>query len=297
MEATFFIPLHMRLSAILFFSIICTAWLQQPTTCSQQTMAQLVAYMPNRTAPVWMAHRMAPPAVGFAENSVSALQKSVTQYPCAIVELDVRMTADSVLLLLHDDTLSRTTTGNGKLNQQPFAQIQQLWLKDSRGQILSERIPTLDTILSVAASSGAFLALDMKPGTHPESMMQLVAQHHMLEKVMVICYTIGEAQRLHQQYPNVMLALGFNDAAQIAQVQQSGIPGHRLIALTPRALQPTEYYKGIHRMNIPTSFSAFGGLDTLSDQQLPKAFQEMMQRAGDIVCTDSLDRMMRLVQH
>lgn len=260
-------------------------------------MAQLVAYAPNRTEPVWMAHRMAPPAVGYAENSLAALQRSVTLYPCAIVELDVRMTTDSVLVLLHDDTLSRTTTGTGKLHQQSFAQIQGLWLKDSRGHVLLERIPTLDAILRVAASSHAFLALDMKPGTPPERMLQQVAKHNMLQQVMVICYTIAEAQRLHQMYPNLMLALGFNDAAQIAQVHQSGIPADRLIALTPRALQPADYYSGIHLQNIPTSFSAFGGMDTLSNEALPTAFQEMMQRAGDIVCTDSLDRMMRLIKH
>ena len=260
-------------------------------------MAQLVAYVPNRTEPVWMAHRMAPPVAGFAENSVAALQRSVSRYPCAIVELDVRMTADSILVLLHDDSLSRTTTGSGKLNQHSFAQIQQWWLKDSRGHILSERIPTLDTILSVAARTHAFLALDMKPGTHAERMMQQVAKHNMLEQVMVICYTIAEAKRLHQQYPNLMLALGFNDAPQIAQVQQSGIPAHRLVALTPRALQTADYYSSIHQQKIPTSFIAFGGMDTLSNEALPTAFQEMMQRAGDIVCTDSLDRMMRLIKH
>jgi glycerophosphoryl diester phosphodiesterase len=237
-----------------------------------------------------MAHRMAPPADGYAENSLRAMERSFTKYQCVIQEIDVRMTSDSVLVLLHDDTLERTTTGKGKLNKQSWAYVQQLQLKDTRGKVLrNERIPLFDEVLALAKGK-TLLALDMKPGTDPLRMMKAVESHQMIGQVFVICYTLQEAQMLHGKYPSLMLALGFNTPEQVAAIRTSGIPFRNIIALTTREVLPVGYYREINEMGITTSFSAFGGIDTLKGQAFSDAYATVLGRANGIICTDSLDK-------
>ncbi len=74
-----------------------------------------------------------------------------------VLEMDVHSTSDGALVLIHDDTVDRTTDGSGRVNDLTLAEIQQLdagdyWTPDDgatypyRGQ--GARIPTLDEVLS-----------------------------------------------------------------------------------------------------------------------------------------------------
>jgi glycerophosphoryl diester phosphodiesterase len=281
--------LHMRL--LLFLVLIATSLMAfQNDPCIPASLQDYFAWKPDRKAPIFMAHRMAPPAEGYAENSLRAMERCFTKYQCVVQEIDVRMTSDSVLVLLHDDSLERTTTGKGKLNQQNWHYVQQLQLKDTRGNVLHhETVPLFDDILKLAKGK-VLLALDMKPGTDPLRMMKAVESQQMIGQVFVICYTLAEAQMLYAKYPSLMLALGFNTPEQIAAIKTSGIPFQNIIALTTREILPAEYYKGIHDMGITTSFSAFGGLDTLKGQSFAVAAATVLDRANGIICTDSLDK-------
>jgi glycerophosphoryl diester phosphodiesterase len=281
--------LHMRL--LLLSVLIATGLMAfQSDPCIPASLQDYFSWKPDRNTPIFMAHRMAPPADGYAENSLRAMEQIFTQYQCVIQEIDVRMTSDSVLVLLHDDTLERTTTGRGKLNQQRWAYVKQLQLKDTRGKVLSgERIPLFDEILQLAKGK-AILALDMKPGTDPLRMMKAVESQQMTGQVFVICYTLQEAQLLHAKYPSLMLALGFNTPEQVAAIKTSGIPFRNIIALTTREVLPLRYYREINEMGITTSFSAFGGLDTLKGHAFNAAASTVFERANGIICTDSLDK-------
>lgn len=275
----------------LFTLLLATGLLAfQKQSCIPASLPDYFAWKPERKTPIYMAHRMAPPADGYAENSLRAMERLFTQYQCVIQEIDVRMTSDSVLVLLHDDTLDRTTTGRGKLNQQRWAYVQQLQLKDTRGKVLTgERIPLFDEILQLARGK-ALLALDMKPGTDPLRMMKAVESQQMTGQVFVICYTLQEAQMLHAKYPSLMLALGFNTPEQVSAIKTSGIPFRNIIALTTREVLPVGYYREINEMGITTSFSAFGGLDTLRGHAFTAAATTVIERANGIICTDSLDK-------
>jgi glycerophosphoryl diester phosphodiesterase len=46
-------------------------------------------------------------------------------------EIDPRITKDSVVVLMHDATLDRTTTGTGRVADHTWAELQQLRLKDA----------------------------------------------------------------------------------------------------------------------------------------------------------------------
>ncbi len=67
-----------------------------------------------------------------------------------IVEVDVQRTKDGQLIIMHDESLDRTTDGTGKVWQKTFKEIQHLRLKDGLGIVTEHKIPTLKEVLVLA---------------------------------------------------------------------------------------------------------------------------------------------------
>lgn len=87
------------------------------------------------------------------------------------VEIDIRKTRDGVLVLIHDETVDRTTNGTGAVADMSFAEIRALRLKKGAGGpnvvLTDEIVPTLEEGL-LAAKGQFFLHLDYKSATLEE---------------------------------------------------------------------------------------------------------------------------------
>lgn len=97
------------------------------------------------------------------ENSLAAL-RAAASLGVDFVEIDVRHTADDVLVLMHDGDVNRTTDGSGDVNALTWAQIQGLTLKDAPDPDDPEqaRVPTFAAALSLARELGVALYVDQK---------------------------------------------------------------------------------------------------------------------------------------
>ena len=82
------------------------------------------------------------------ENSLPAIE-SVIDMGADIVEIDLALTSDSVLVVCHDRTLNRTTTGKGLIASIPYDSIRRCYLKSGHGVATSHRMPTLREALEV----------------------------------------------------------------------------------------------------------------------------------------------------
>ena len=92
---------------------------------------------------VWnVAHRGA--SAERPENTLPAFELAIAQR-ADVVECDVRRTSDGALLILHDATVDRTTSGSGELRAMTAAEARAL---DAGG---GERIPELADVLTLAA--------------------------------------------------------------------------------------------------------------------------------------------------
>ncbi len=80
------------------------------------------------------------------ENSLQAI-KNCIEMGVDIVEVDVAKTSDGHLVLLHDETLDRTTTGKGLIGNMSLDSVRKLYLKDGLGIKTKHRIPTLEEVL------------------------------------------------------------------------------------------------------------------------------------------------------
>ena len=85
----------------------------------------------------------------YPENSIPAIE-SVIRMGVDMMELDLKMTKDSVLVLCHDWTLDRTTTGHGPVSEYSYEELLQFDLKRGHGiAIPGLKIPTLRQALEV----------------------------------------------------------------------------------------------------------------------------------------------------
>ena len=86
----------------------------------------------------------------YPENSIPAIE-SVIKMGADMVEIDIQLTKDSVLVLSHDRTINRCTTGKGNINEMTYEELQQYYLKTAHGvrSSLDLKIPTLEEALKV----------------------------------------------------------------------------------------------------------------------------------------------------
>lgn len=116
---------------------------------------------PRRPALICYGHRG---ARGHApENTLLAFDLAFDLGADAI-ECDVQLSADGQLVIIHDETVNRTTNGRGAVRDLSFAALRQL--DAGSGQ----RIPTLDETLALARARGGALNLELKAESHEEAL-------------------------------------------------------------------------------------------------------------------------------
>src|SRR5262245_22912101 len=76
------------------------------------------------------------------ENSIAAIERAI-EIGVDVIEIDTRLTKDGVVVLMHDDSVDRTTDGKGKVKELTFAEIRKLRLKGADGNLTDQRVPTL----------------------------------------------------------------------------------------------------------------------------------------------------------
>jgi glycerophosphoryl diester phosphodiesterase len=104
-----------------------------------------------------IAHRAA--NQNFPENSIIAIEEAI-RMGVDIIELDIRVTADGVVVLMHDQTVDRTTTGTGDVETLTYSYLQSLQLLH-KGKPTNEKIPTLEEALKVTKGR-IMVDMDMK---------------------------------------------------------------------------------------------------------------------------------------
>ncbi len=103
-----------------------------------------------------------------SENSIDAIRACIAG-GIDMVELDVRLTRDNVLVLMHDATVDRMTDGKGKVSDLDWAQLRRLRLREGKGgstALTDRRIPTFEEALR-AAKDRILINLDPKARLSP----------------------------------------------------------------------------------------------------------------------------------
>lgn len=256
--------------------------------CQPKDFAALKAFLSYNTqqnTPFIMAHRGGP-AEGFPENCLATFRHTLQHVSCPLIEFDVRMSKDSVLLVAHDDELERMSNGKGFVSKSLWKDLKSLYLKNEEDQVSTYHPPLFKEALDFLRKKPCILIIDNKPGTAIDLVLQKITQAKVENQAVLICYSLKDAEYVYLKKPNLMLALGFNQEAQIAAIEKSVIPKDQLVALTPRDIQSENYYERIHALGISCSLGTNGNIDTLPLADSKALYWQRFRAGADIICTD-----------
>lgn len=126
------------------------------------------------------------------ENSILAIEEAI-EAGLDYIEIDVRMTADGKLILMHNSTIDETTNGTGKVADLKYNEILSYSLYYD-GQLTTEKVPTLTEAL-MAARGKIFVDIDVKISDF-KGVYEIVKKCGMLSQSMFSVYEISDAARL-----------------------------------------------------------------------------------------------------
>ena len=151
----------------------------------------------------------------YPENTCIAFQKAAA-LDIFGVEFDVHLTADHQLVVIHDETIDRTSTGTGFIKDMTLAELEKYdygrWFGE---QFAGQKIPTLREVLTIFTETQHVLNIEIKSDIFEyEGIEQLIAQEiddfGMHERVIVSSFNHESIQRFHQFHPTIQTAVLFS---------------------------------------------------------------------------------------
>lgn len=112
------------------------------------------------------------------ENTLTGLRLAA-RLGCTGVEFDAMLAADGVPVLMHDETLERTTCGRGRVGDLDSDRLARLDAGSRHHPAFAaEQVPTLDEALRLCAALGLWANVEIKPAAGQEAVTgQVVARH------------------------------------------------------------------------------------------------------------------------
>ena len=162
----------------------------------------------NPPRPVIFAHRGA--SAHTPENTIAAFELAVDHGADAL-EMDLQLTADEHVVVIHDHTLDRTTDGTGSVGKKGLSEIAVLDAGSHfDSQYQGEPIPLLEQVLARFAGR-IFINLELKNETSPlnrlpERVIELVRSAGCQEQVLISSFNPIALYRCRRIAPEIPLA-------------------------------------------------------------------------------------------
>ena len=194
-----------------------------------------MSWLEQLPQPVIFAHRGA--SAWAPENTLAAFRLAI-EHSAPAIELDVKLTADRQVVVLHDQTVDRTTNGHGDLRK--FTLVDLCKLDAGRAfsaQYQGERIPTLAEVFE-AVGEQVFINIELTNyasicDTLPELVAGLVRKYTMHDRVMFSSFFPSNLLRIRCLLPKTPAGL-------LALEGPAGRLGRGLIGrwITPAIIHP-----------------------------------------------------------
>ncbi|MBO8152048.1 MAG: glycerophosphodiester phosphodiesterase family protein [Candidatus Marinimicrobia bacterium] len=271
----------------LVFSLLVFLQAQEKHYLVFESPAQLQEYFrwsPDK-APIISAHRGGP-MEGYPENCIETFEHALLYAPC-LIECDVARSKDSVLVLMHDRTLDRTTTGSGLVSDYTLEELKKLYLKDNQGNITPYRIPTLAEVLDWARGR-AIVELDIKGSIAPEEIVAIIREKRALSYTVVITYNIEVAKKYHALEPQLMISASARGIEGAQRLLESGINPSCIIAFVGVYEPEKKVYELLHKNSIMAILGTMGNLDRKAEKHGISVYKKLINNGADILATNNV---------
>jgi len=187
------------------------------------------------------------------ENTMVAFYKAL-EFGVDYIELDIRLSKDDSIMVIHDESLERTTNGTGLVKQHLYDQLKALsagYSSKFGSDFLNEKIPSFYEVLSFTKGK-AKVCIDIK-NTPEFPVMDLIFRMKMENHVFIMSYNVEKLTRISTNYPQINTILLKNTLTSIDltiadEIGAFGVSGSYFFPLThvKRAHElGLEYWTGI----------------------------------------------------
>jgi glycerophosphoryl diester phosphodiesterase len=192
--------------------------------------------------PLILGHRGA--SADAPENTLAAFGQALVQGADGF-ELDVTLSADGVPVVIHDDTLDRTTNGRGPVGAQTVAALKKLeagFPDRFSARFAGERVPTLDEVLG-SFGRQALINLELKHDRSPgrrlaAEVVALVHAHRLSSRVILSSFQFSNLRRVRALDPGLP----------IGPLYASALGGARLVRWLAAGLRPEAHHPGCYTL-------------------------------------------------
>ncbi|PWS28352.1 glycerophosphodiester phosphodiesterase [Pedobacter yonginense] len=247
---------------------------------------QFLKWSAENRFPLISAHRGGP-MPGFPENCIETFNNATTYNPL-IIEFDIAYSKDSVLVIMHDDKLDRTSTGKGAIGNYTYEELTTFNLKDNDGKVTDYKIPTLDSVLSWSKGK-VLLTIDLKRGVSYAKVIQKVRQYKVESNSIIITYNANQAREVHQLAPELMISASVQQKSDLKRLNALGIPNNRIVAFVGVSASEKEFYQYLHNKGITTILGTMGNIDKSALTKPAKlVYYHLVNNGADILSSDNL---------
>ncbi|MDW0117066.1 glycerophosphodiester phosphodiesterase [Sporosarcina thermotolerans] len=235
------------------------------------------------------AHRGA--SGSFPENTVSSF-KEAARLPIFGVEFDVHMSSDGELVVIHDETIDRTSNGMGFIKDMTLEDLKQFdyggWFSP---EFRGETIPTLSEVLDIFQPTELILNIELKSDVFPyngmvEKVLAMISKKQMEECVILSSFDHSAIQLVKKLAPQIETAALFMEVLVHPLDYIRSLPTNALHVFFPTAVRPS--LKEIYEAEVPVR--AF----TVNE---PEQAKTLKQAGVQAIFTDFPEKMASLLNN
>ncbi len=135
------------------------------------------------------------------ENTITAFKKAI-EFGVDMVELDVHLCKTGEVIVLHDETVDRTTNGSGRVEKKSLADLKNLSIA------VNETIPTLQEIFN-STRGLCRLNIEVKKTKPAQKVLELIQKNQSEKGTMISCNYITPLRTIYEAHTEIETALIF----------------------------------------------------------------------------------------
>ncbi|MEK4082834.1 glycerophosphodiester phosphodiesterase [Psychrobacillus sp. FSL K6-1415] len=224
------------------------------------------------------------------ENTIAAF-KAAAKLPVHGVEFDVHMTKDHELVVIHDETINRTSNGSGFIKDLTLAELKKFdfgsWYSPKFKQ---ETIPTLREVLYVFKDTHHHLNIELKSDVFPyegmeQAVLQMLNDYRLEARVVISSFNHEMVRNFKQLAPSIETAVLFMEVMIEPYIYAEKVGADALHAFFPTVLRPM----GVEAIASGKNVRVF----TVNEEK----YTDLLKQVGvDAIFTDYPERMWKYLQ-
>jgi glycerophosphoryl diester phosphodiesterase len=266
---------------------------EKPKPFAFATAAELRDYLrwTPQAKPLVSAHRGGP-AGNLPENTIEAFDYAHSLDPQVIIECDVQLSRDSVLVMTHDDNLSRTAGLNVAVKALMADSLVKIPLLDIFSRPSRYHMPTLDEVLAWS-NKRSLLTVDVKRGIPYPKVLAAIQRAKAQNRALLITYNLADAEWCHANDPEIILSVTVRNEKELEALKASKVDLKRMVAFVGVSEPNRKLYEGLHALGIRCILGILGNLEKKAMSKIGNAgvkiVREFVKDGADILATNEVE--------